>query len=119
MAQQLDCPSPVAHQRVMIAIQEILDIAQCGCRAVERLPYYGPVSVALEIPNSASLSAFAREVSEGGIGLIHVMPLKEVEVVIRLPLPSGRLAALRTQIVWCRDYGNGWHASGGRFLDVV
>ena len=30
-----------------------------------------------------------------------------------------RARALRTQIIWCEDCGEGWYISGGRFLDVT
>jgi hypothetical protein len=65
-----------------------------------------------------SFSAFARDISPGGVGLVHLMPLDKGEVVIGLTLPSGKHLSLRTEICWCRDYGNGWYASGGRFLAV-
>ena len=54
-----------------------------------------------------------------GIGLVHIMPLDRGEVIVRIPLRAGGTVAFRTQIVWCRNFGDGWYASGGRFLDVV
>lgn len=118
MALQLDALPPVAHERVLTAIQEILEAPQWDRRATRRLPYFGPVVVALPDSPSVNLSAFARDISEGGVGLVHLMPLKEGEVILTLPLPSGQNVVLRTEIVWCRDFGDGWYASGARFLDV-
>jgi hypothetical protein len=47
------------------------------------------------------------------------MPIREGEVVISLELPSGSSITLRTEIVWCKNFGDGWYASGGRFIDLV
>ena len=120
MRQQLDeLPQGVAQLRVRMALREIVVDRERERRAERRLPCFGPVTVSLPSDPEVALSAFARDVSPSGIGLVHLMPLDRGEVVVNFPLPSGKLVALQTELLWCRDYGNGWYASGGRFLDVL
>ncbi len=48
------------------------------------------------------------------------MPLERGEVVVTIRGEEGQEpVALRTQIMWCKDCGEGWYISGGRFIDVV
>jgi hypothetical protein len=107
-----------APYEVTEALSEILNDPQWERRRENRVPFFGPVSVSLADASGASLSAFARDISLGGIGLVHLMPLPPGEVLIGVTLPSGRCISLRTYVAWCRDYGDGWYASGGRFLGV-
>src|SRR4051812_16800839 len=111
-------PTGVARHRVVSALSEIFD-ERLDRRAAPRQSFFGPVSVSLESEPRVQLSAFARDISPLGIGLVHIMPVKEGEVVVKLQLPSGGTVKVRTEIVWCRDYGDGWYASGGRFVDVL
>lgn len=107
-----------ARERIVTALGGILDDA-CERRMEERTPYFGPVTIShLQAPE-IGLSAFVRDVSPSGIGLVHLMPLKRGAVLIDLPLLFGTSIKLRTEILWCRDYENGWYASGGRFVDVM
>jgi hypothetical protein len=46
------------------------------------------------------------------------MPLETSRFVVEMDLPSGRKVDLFVDLLWCRDFGNGWYASGGRFLGV-
>jgi hypothetical protein len=119
MGQYLDYrPSGVKRHRILATLGELLD-DRWERRGEQRLPYFGPVSVGLPAAPEVNFSAFARDLSLVGIGLIHLMPLDPGEVLVSLPLPSGRLVHLRTEILWCRDYNDGWFASGGQFQDVV
>ena len=107
------------EDRIAGALLGIIESPEWDRRSLRRIPYFGPVSLRLEGADSARLSAFARDLSTGGIGLVHLMPLENTEVVITLKLPSGQPIELLTQIRWCRSFGDGWYASGGEFLDVV
>lgn len=120
MSPQLEStPWVVAQYRILAALGEILRDPCQEQRRSPRLSFFGPVS--LRLPGSADtqMSAFARDISPAGIGLVHLMPVAEIELIVALSLPSGRGVLLRTEILWCRDYGNGWYASGGRFVDVA
>ena len=111
-------PTGVARHRVVSALAEIFD-ERLDQRAAPRKSYFGPVTVSLDGAADVKLSAFARDVSPLGIGLVHIMPVHQGEVVVSLDLPSGNKVALRTEIVWCKNFDDGWYASGGRFIDVV
>jgi hypothetical protein len=50
---------------------------------------------------------------------LHIMPLERGEVVVHLSKSSEAPVAMRTQIIWCEDCGEGWFISGGRFLDLA
>ena len=119
MNQNFGQPVMSREDRVAGALLEIIESPEWDRRCVRRIPYFGPVSIRQEGTNSARLSAFARDISTGGIGLVHLMPLENCEVVITMKLPSGKPIELLTQIRWCRNFGDGWFASGGEFLDVV
>ncbi len=62
-----------------------------------------------------TISAFSREISSSGVGLLHAVPLvsgESYEIDIRIEevrvKKSGRA-------VWCRSVGDGWFLSGFRF----
>jgi hypothetical protein len=106
------------RRRARLAVSRLL-YAQRERRSQPRRPYFGPVKIWQPDSPAASFSAFARDISELGIGLIHVRPIAEGNVIVTIPLPNESSVNLLTEIVWCRDYGDGWFSSGGRFLDVV
>ena len=61
-------------------------------------------------------SAFSRDISASGIGLLHNMELPLGEVEISTTTRGGYSARIRTQIVQCRLCGEGWYMSGGQFV---
>jgi hypothetical protein len=83
-----------------------------------RAPFFGPVTISVSGEESPRFSAFARDVSPLGVGLLHIMPLEPGPVVVTLRGASGDELSLRTQIMWCKSAGEGWYMSGGRFLDI-
>jgi hypothetical protein len=85
-------------------------------RSAERTPFFGRAKI--ELDNRQYHPAFTRDISAPGIGLLHRVPIDPGEITVHIPFPSGTLAQ-RTLIVWCRDVGDGWYASGGRFLDAL
>ena len=112
-------PEMTGQRRVMAALASVLNDPQWVRRTERRLPYFGPVSVGLPDAPSVGHSAFARDLSPGGMGLVHLMPIAPGEVTITLALDNGRTLTLLAEILWCRDYDDGWYASGGRLIDVA
>jgi hypothetical protein len=88
-------------------------------RRTERWPFFAPVSLSLDGDAFPRYSAFAHDISFMGIGLLHVMPLVPGEVIITIGRATGGSLSIRTQIIWCKSYGEVWYKSGGRFLEVV
>ena len=119
MSQELECSLSSTEDQVLCALQELLESSEWDRRTTRRISYFGPVAVSLPDVDYVTLSAFARDVSASGLGMVHLMPIDKGEVVVSLTLPSGNRVSLLTEICWCRDYGNGWYASGGRFISVA
>jgi hypothetical protein len=83
-------------------------------RRVEvRFAFFRPVSV--HTHDGHAFSAFSREISASGVGLIHNMPLERGEVQITISHEHGYSIRVRTEIMWCQSCGEGWYISGGRF----
>ena len=112
-----DLARRAAESRVIQALDQI-DRDASEQREAERRPFFGPVTVTLPGAPLLRFSAFARDVSPLGVGLVHIMPIERGEVLIEMASASSEVVVFRTQIIWCRDYGDGWYASGGRLLDV-
>jgi hypothetical protein len=60
-------------------------------------------------------SAFTREISATGFGLLHNMqlPLKEVGLLV-----AGQRQTLRAEVERCEPCGEGWYISGCKILDM-
>lgn len=82
-----------------------------------RYAFFRPVSV--EVEDGHRYSAFSREISASGIGLIHNIELPMGEVEINVSSEAGYSIRVRTQIVWCQPCGEGWFISGGRFVGIA
>src|SRR5262245_6011580 len=80
-------------------------------RSEQRFPFFRPISIQL---GDRRFSAFTREISSSGMGLLHSMelPLTEVSVTI-----AGRPQKLRLRIERCESIGEGWYVSGATLVD--
>ena len=81
-----------------------------------RHPFFHPVTIALD--EGLQLSAFSRDLSAQGIGLLHYTPIPLEEVEIRIATGRGYLVTVRTRLTWCRPCGDGFFVSGGNFTSV-
>lgn len=86
-------------------------------RSEVRFAFFRPVSIKFD--DGHCLSAFSREISASGIGLIQNAPLANGEVEISISHEQGYAIRVRTQIVWCQPCGEGWYISGGRFIGIA
>jgi hypothetical protein len=77
-----------------------------------RSPFFFPVSILLD--DGRCFSAFSRDLSASGIGLLHCMELPLGEVDIRMT-GGGYSVKVRARILWCKSCGEGWYISGGTF----
>lgn len=81
-------------------------------RQEPRHPFFRRATIVRESSPGTRLSAFTREVSLGGIGLLHDYPLPQETVRV---IVSGESKPLTVEIRWCQSCGDGWFISGGRF----
>jgi hypothetical protein len=109
-------------RQVSAHVEELVDEAmareQTDRRAEVRYPFFCHTNIALRDNHDQQFTAFSREISLSGVGLLHNMPLERQEVVVTFLREQGAPISLRTEIVWCAPCGEGWYLSGGRFLDA-
>ena len=86
-------------------------------RSELRYAFFRPV--AIEMEDGHQYSAFTRDISEAGIGLIHNMDLHDREVEISIRSDCGYSIRVRTRIVWCEACGEGWYISGAQFVGIA
>lgn len=102
------------------AVYEILREARAGqkreYRETVRYSFFRPVTIHV---GTTSFSAFSREVSERGIGLLHSAELQPGDVEITIPTEQGYSVRIRTNLLWCHACGEGWYISGGEFREIV
>ncbi|QDU89389.1 hypothetical protein Pla175_27790 [Pirellulimonas nuda] len=79
-------------------------------RTEQRYPFFRPASVQV---GGHNFSAFTREISVSGVGLLHSMELPLSEVVIQI---AGGARQLRLRIERCEPIGEGWYTGGGALL---
>jgi hypothetical protein len=82
-----------------------------------RHPYFHPVTIQLK-ESPELYSAFSRDVSITGIGLLHWMPIPPQIIRVVLTPPNSPTLRVRVKISWCSAWGEGWYISGGRYLEV-
>jgi hypothetical protein len=113
----------LAEERVRTAVSRLLSCyvppPDKELREGDRSPFFAPVSILVDGDAFTRYSAFAHDISPLGIGLLHVMPLEPGEIVVVISRPGAGTLSLRTQIAWCKSYGEVWYRSGGRFLDAI
>jgi hypothetical protein len=85
-------------------------------RAEVRFPFFRSLSIRVD---GGSYSAFSRDISDSGIGLLHNFELKPGEVEISIPSKNGWTVRVRTQIIWSSMCGEGWYVSGGHFIGLT
>ncbi|MFN0019060.1 MAG: PilZ domain-containing protein [Pirellulaceae bacterium] len=99
-------------------IERLLEMAKDqvaqDSRTEPRIPLFQPVMLHR---GTQFLSAFSRDVSEAGIGLLHDMPIGG-EYTITVQDATGREYDLTGAVLWCRPCGQGWYISGVRFCRI-
>lgn len=99
------------------AIEQLLEeVSAEERRSSERYPFFRPVTIAPESEKGRTYSAFSRDLSTSGIGLLHNMPLDIDEATLTIGGGLSGPVKLRAKIQWCQPTGEGWYISGGEFL---
>lgn len=89
---------------------------QMDRRGAARYPFFRPVQIVPATGKMRKHTAFTRELSTTGVGLLHSMPLPPGMVTIVLFTQDGVSVRLPTEILWHRPCGDGWYVSGGKFV---
>lgn len=112
----------LSRPEILQTLNDLLRTAQTNDldnrRSANRFPFYQPVSVSPGLDGKLLFSAFSRDISETGIGLLHHMPLEGGNVRLKIERPNGN-CIVPAKIVWCRPAGAGWYMSGAVFIDIV
>ena len=87
-------------------------------RQTGRYPFFRPVTITPQDAAKTKLTAFIRDISPSGIGLLHNMRLETQRVTLTIPTIAGRSVDIKTEITWCKSCGEGWYASGGPFTRI-
>jgi hypothetical protein len=107
-------------QAIASALGPVLEEARQGVgeedRSSARHPFFRPVTVTLK--DGTRCSAFSRDLSETGIGLMHSADLPMDDVEIRILTGLAYSVNVQTRIVWCHQSERGWYMSGGQFISV-
>lgn len=102
------------------AVLGLLEASQQGeyfeRRSQIRHPFFAPVSLRPDGAATTQLSAFSRDISFEGIGLLHNYSLERGErFEIHLRMLAQELRHL-AEVDWCSAAGEGWYLSGWRFI---
>ena len=82
-------------------------------RSDVRFPFYRHASINFD---GEHFSAYTRNISESGIGLMHSMELPLCEVELRIPIEAGRFLDVHAHVERCELSGDGLYISGLRFI---
>ena len=87
-------------------------------RTAERYPFFAPVSIMPYDAPQQRWSAFSRNMSADGIGLLHNMPIDRGSICELSISQAGIHFRRRSEVMWCTAAGEGWYLSGWRFVET-
>jgi hypothetical protein len=99
-------------------LESLLEAARGGSdrRVDPRHAFFTAVTLRPAENSTTLLSAFSREISCVGIGLLHVMPLAAgTQYQIDILIEEVRVRK-NGRVMWCRPVGEGWYLSGCKFV---
>jgi hypothetical protein len=106
-------------QAVMRLLEEARSEEKLDRRAEPRHPFFRPVSIQTFSEPACRFSAFSREISRTGVGLLHNMPLEPGKAELTIASTRGEPLRAIVEVVWCRPCGEGWFLSGCQFVDLA
>jgi hypothetical protein len=100
-------------------IQSLVEMARSGLqlelRQGRRFPFFQPVTLTSDLDGSVSLSAFTRDISAWGIGLLTYWPLRLRPVNLTIHFSDEERTILTGYVRWCHSCGQGWFVAGVSF----
>ena len=89
-------------------------------RSVHRTPFVRPVTVKIMGGDEKCPISFSKNISPAGTALILEDALPEGTVAtLAIHSQTAQQVHIRSELRWCEPFGNGWHATGWRFIAEV
>ena len=111
-------PNVTADKLDEAELMQLLNAANGERREDTRHPLFAPAMVFAIDESGRMMSAFSREISCGGIGLLHTTPVERGQVrKVAITVEGIRVFKI-AEAVWCKPVGEGWFLSGWRFVRV-
>ena len=114
---------PPAHPDIQRAVDDLLredsNFDRTENRSAHRQHLVRPVEVVIR-DSDESISAFSRNVSASGIGVITHQPIDDgaVAVLTIARLAPGHDITILAECRWCKPYGKNWFISGWQFINL-
>ena len=70
-------------------------------------------------PKGEPIVAAGKDLSENGLGFFHSVPLPSRRMIVSLQMADGRWLAFVIELNRSHAIRQGWHESGGRFVEAV
>jgi hypothetical protein len=103
------------------AVRTLVERARAGLlaerREGRRFPFFQPVIVSNDLDGTVSLSAFSRDISAWGIGLLCYWPLRLRPVNLKIYFSDDEEISVGGFVRWCHPCGQGWYVAGVSFAD--
>lgn len=87
-------------------------------RLLRRTPYLKPATLQLDTNPSDEILVFTRDISEKGVGMLHLKPLDPQAATLSIELETGKLVELPIRIIWGLACGGPWYISGAEFCET-
>jgi len=80
---------------------------------------YGATGELNALAQDDSHTAYMRNISSSGIGVLHHSPIDAHQLVLRIALGDDEYISLRVCLLWRRPEKDGWYSSGGKVAEVI
>ena len=104
----------VSEEQVRKFIQELIP-GGVECRKHQRVAFHCPVTI-YDDKGSPPIPALIRDISVDGLGLVLDVPLRPVEMTIRISRADESPMCARINILWCRSAAKHCYICGGTFV---
>ncbi len=102
---------------IRLLVEKARSGLQADLRQGGRFPFFQPVTVASDQDGTVSFSAFSRDISAWGIGLLSNWPLRLRSVNLRIHFGEDEGVSVTGYVRWCQPCGHGWYVAGVSFND--
>jgi len=118
---------------IRAAVRRVHDDAQRRATAYDdrrsesRAPLSMPVKVTplprdpakAELSELQPFTAYTRDISPRGVGLLHDRPIRDGEVLLTFDLLTGETVSLIADLTWCRREEDHRYSAGGEIIEVA